>query len=666
MKRYLFLLLLALIGAICCPAAQACDALVGSYATDRNAPAQIWIERIDQRFVISIYDAQRHDWAAYHEPTRTLTHEQLAEMPVEIDRRSCGLASTAGVLVKTRVGAQFSLPPVSQNFSATTKQSETGVVLVGGAGFAVGGMDLYPVRDTPLPPPPPASAAAAQRENGCPGGKPADLTAARIAALPAALQQVYKAGSDEFRLDFTCGQYLDGLMVRDSGLIAWPDRPHIRAATLETIRSLVQAGAVPRNEDGEADWWAAVTHVLMRNEPASNGDAAPELQREYYALFAQDLFPHLEASRGSATKYAAQNLIRYAVNLPDADALRTLELIASMQGQGDRDDFNRAIVDRLNGELRQPVYDWIVKRAGVAAIDQSDVLMKLVDHDDVDGVRRLLASGASPFNLSALSRASGKSAAAQALASSLTPYAARHGKPTAKQADALLAQAIDGCSKSVNTERIALARSFGADATRVFQHPRLDEETLAVTLLYCPSIVTPLLATGLKPERTYPRVVARGADSSNVDDNALIGYLRVSADRMTRSPEVVRALVQAHNNVNEPDKRADAHWTPLEYAIASGDIDIVKILLERGANPQLKDASGIPAWLRVIPGDRADMLPLIFAAAPKLDMGPLSGGISPLAYALCARNLKVAAVLRQRGAPEIGTLRCEEEMKAQR
>lgn len=639
--------------------APACDGLVGSYAVQEGEPARIWIEHQEHGYVLSTYDPEQKAWTSYQVSLRPMTREQFSQIPVQMDGASCALAGAGVFFVKTFSGAQFSGVAASQNFAAPMRTSKTGTVLVSLDGFAPGGMDLFPVRQANKPPAPANS-------EYCAHGMPADMSLAAFHALPPDLKRHRQ--SEDFQREVMCGQYLHGLMAGSENPTPSPANDAIaRAAVLRHIRVLLAAGSVPRTASGESAWWEASRRFLAGSEPPiSPNQAIPAMRQDYYALFAEEILPRLAASRPDPADHGNTWLLaRHAVNLPDDAALRTLDVIKSMQVPDELVTFHKYLADEVLGKVRvgalpMPVFDWLTREAGMAALDASSVLDHVIVRDDAVGVRRLLDAGASPLNRWAAPHVLSQSAAATAYKSALIEYVhGGKGKLQADVADDLLRRALDDCT---GNDAISLAFLLGADPTRFFLHPTIPKNVLAVRLLYCPSVLGPLLKAGMRLDQRYPLSIARDGQT----DTPLGGYLRMrdpNGSLSAQSADVVRMLLSSHNNAKEV--AGNGFGNPLlKYAIETGSMEIVKTMLDFGADPQAKDAEGFPAWLRVLDGDKDEILLEIMQARPGLDLNASPDErISPLAYAECLGAPRVASILRQRGALEKGTALCRQAGK---
>jgi len=124
----------------------------------------------------------------------------------------------------------------------------------------------------------------------------------------------------------------------------------------------------------------------------------------------------------------------------------------------------------------------------------------------------------------------------------------------------------------------------------------------------------------------------------------------------------------------DPNARDAAGQTPLHWAVGEGHVDIVELLLERGADPNAKDYAGntplhiaamakyfsdvaevmfevAPKILSPVPYDRTDVVRLLleYGADPALEN---EYGLTPLKLAIKEDNEEVAEIIASRLPPE--------------
>ena len=119
-----------------------------------------------------------------------------------------------------------------------------------------------------------------------------------------------------------------------------------------------------------------------------------------------------------------------------------------------------------------------------------------------------------------------------------------------------------------------------------------------------------------------------------------------SMDWMTRCLQALLYLVELCKNIDVPDSDG---WTPLMYAATSGSSTIIKYLIQRGANPNLKQVGPIP----IPPYPVLSFLVLyspIFHTRYSIPPFPQSAGFSALYLAAQEENSCICQVLLETGA----------------
>ncbi len=111
----------------------------------------------------------------------------------------------------------------------------------------------------------------------------------------------------------------------------------------------------------------------------------------------------------------------------------------------------------------------------------------------------------------------------------------------------------------------------------------------------------------------------------------------------------IQALISSGSNVNE----LDDFGTPLHMAAARGSVEIVKLLIDAGANVEAETAA--PSQNKAHPlhtaaySNRATVAALLIERGAKVDARD-SRGFTPLMIAASSGNTKVAELLLQAGA----------------
>lgn len=115
----------------------------------------------------------------------------------------------------------------------------------------------------------------------------------------------------------------------------------------------------------------------------------------------------------------------------------------------------------------------------------------------------------------------------------------------------------------------------------------------------------------------------------------------------------IKSLVKDGYDVNAPDEKRFG-WTPLIYAVMSGNLAVVKVLLEAGADVNGREANGQTALFSAIRDyegypDRLEILRALIDAGAEIDAR--SGAEwTPLMDAASGGNLKAMRILIARGA----------------
>ena len=82
-------------------------------------------------------------------------------------------------------------------------------------------------------------------------------------------------------------------------------------------------------------------------------------------------------------------------------------------------------------------------------------------------------------------------------------------------------------------------------------------------------------------------LIKEGADPNTQDNN---GWTPLHEVAQRNHLELVRLLLEAGANPNIPG--GDENYTPLHDAVEAGHVETVKLLIERGADKKLRDKNG--------------------------------------------------------------------------
>jgi ankyrin repeat protein len=171
----------------------------------------------------------------------------------------------------------------------------------------------------------------------------------------------------------------------------------------------------------------------------------------------------------------------------------------------------------------------------------------------------------------------------------------------------------------------------------VFPPPDWDADVKATTA----NGTSPLMAAAANAD-SVRRLIARGAD---VRYRAPSGYDALTVAASYRGNiESVRALLDAGADVQPPDSLKIKH-SPLLFASMSGDLEMVSLLLARGASPNRRDSPLSEA----ITFGHADVVSALVAAGARIDLVEASG-VNLLHWATLTNRPDVIPLLANAGA----------------
>lgn len=303
-------------------AAAPCDPLVGEFTMEsRREEVRLRIERSDGRYFARLTDA-RGQWLEQR--------ESLQEVPLDavkgvVRDAECGLGGGGGMFVKTAVGGAYLVDNLPQN-GHEVGYALSGVLMVIPQGFSISVFDLFPLADPtgaeePRVEPSPERAVAGVMQ--CPGDRAPDLTQASYDALPKYMQDNIQEGQPlERRTERMCGQNLVQSVDSYYAKGAYAD---IHGGRLKELRSLLEAGQVPRDDKGVSQWWE-LGKVLL----TYHGDGKPSedpLAATSSAIFLNFIVPHLtqESLKARPARLRAlRPIVTTLAGRSDADAREAL------------------------------------------------------------------------------------------------------------------------------------------------------------------------------------------------------------------------------------------------------------------------------------------------------------------------------------------------------
>jgi ankyrin repeat protein len=135
-----------------------------------------------------------------------------------------------------------------------------------------------------------------------------------------------------------------------------------------------------------------------------------------------------------------------------------------------------------------------------------------------------------------------------------------------------------------------------------------------------------------------------------VDAVAPDGFTPLGLAAFFRHASIVRSLLERGATVDQPSQNA-LHATPLQSAAAARSIEIVEMLLAKGADPNAREAGGFTALHAAAQNGQIDMARLLVAHGAEVN-ARAENGQTPLAVALKESQAGVASLLREHGGAE--------------
>lgn len=195
----------------------------------------------------------------------------------------------------------------------------------------------------------------------------------------------------------------------------------------------------------------------------------------------------------------------------------------------------------------------------------------------------------------------------------------------------------------------AAARDAEGDAVRYFRAIQLDDERAARTVL----------ARGLDPNLTEPErgesglILAMRYDAMKVaqlllaqpglrvDQAAPNGNTALMMAAYQKNKPAVLALLEKGAQVNRPG------WTALHYAAAAGDLDIMKLLLERHAYIDAESPTGMTPLMLAAREGMDDAVKLLLQEGADASLKDRAWGIDAAEFAVRAHKPWIAETIQR-------------------
>lgn len=643
-----------------------CEAWVGDFAAWPSKPAFMRVEHSERGF-IARPKKEDGSWSAETVDLEDITLN--SDLGIS-SSHGCMLAGGGAVLIQAPEGTAYqATSPTGQE--SITHHMGTDTLMLSIQAFQVDGRDLYRVAAKGVSPPPLPSLPKVipgkeVSSLTCPGRQPPVITQAAFDALPTDYRERFHRRTRQAQAEVVCGQRLNDLLRPDSFTHVGVGTD--RAATLAEVVLLLGAGEEPRDHQGNITWWSAARDWLRRNTQQSDTAPLVPSRAAYFAAFNDGILPRLPKARVE-DRYTVADVVRYVLAMPEAQAVHALgqlQTLGALDLQvADGNVAGNALPWALAPEVSEAVFEVVLKAASVSQKSTRDLFDTAIDMYGAVGVARLLKHGFDPRRAGVLVRARSQPKLYATLLEAAFQRAEKDGGKLPPDVIDPVVRAELQEGKTINWSAIEPLLRHGGDLSRSFvTDVRGDKESLAFFARSSPDKFLDLIAHGLRVDLPYPPA----------GDSLLMRYLCLYIHWLPGGPraDVVEAMLKLHNNAASGKPCTGCVYSPLRVALGNegpNSVDVVKVLLRYGADPNALDGRGFPAFSYAVMDDRIDLLDAMGQGPQALNLKLTeSKGFSLLALARCHDAGKAEAWLNQHGAeqPDLGYAVCRERLAARR
>ncbi len=140
------------------------------------------------------------------------------------------------------------------------------------------------------------------------------------------------------------------------------------------------------------------------------------------------------------------------------------------------------------------------------------------------------------------------------------------------------------------------------------------------------------------------------ADPGQVNAFSADGFQPIGLAAFFNQPQAAQILLENNADVNSPSHNAQK-VPPLNSACASGSLEIARMLLDHGADPNLRQEGGFVPLHNAAQNGLVELIELLLDHGAEINLRAASGQ-TPLGFALEANRAPAADLLRRRGGVE--------------